>query len=134
MTTNYDYPDHMTLMSITDIQGNIRYANHAFVQVSGYSREDMLGRPHNLVRHPAMPKEAFADMWRCIKSGETWTGMVKNLRANGSEHYWVRANVTPIREEKRGESKGEIIGFMSVRVKPGKDEIAEAEEAYASLN
>jgi len=85
----FDFPANATLMSTTDIQGNITYANDAFIEVSGFSREEIEGQPHNMVRHPDMPKEAFADMWSTLKSGEPWTSLVKNRRKNG-DHYWVR--------------------------------------------
>ncbi len=82
-------------MSTTDTHGNITYANDAFIEVSGFSRDEIEGQPHNLVRHPDMPKEAFADMWATLKGGEPWTALVKNRRKNG-DHYWVRANATPL--------------------------------------
>lgn len=81
-------------MSTTDTQSHIVYANAAFVEVSGFPYEEIVGQPHNMVRHPDMPKEAFADMWATIKGGQSWTALVKNRRQNG-DHYWVRANATP---------------------------------------
>src|SRR5690606_7650886 len=94
-TRDYKFPEQATLLSVTDTESYIRYANNAFLKTSGYTREEMLGNPHNIVRHPDMPKEAFADLWATLRRGETWTALVKNLRANGEQHYWVRANVTP---------------------------------------
>lgn len=91
----YDFPDNATLMSTTDTQSYITYANAAFVDVSGFSREEIERQPHNIVRHPDMPPEAFADMWATLKGGEPWTALVKNRRKNG-DHYWVRANATPV--------------------------------------
>jgi aerotaxis receptor len=119
----YPFPDGVTLMSTTDTQSYIRYANEAFVEVSGYSREEILGQPHNMVRHPDMPVEAFADMWATLKNNESWTALVKNRRKNG-DHYWVRANATPV------ERNGQVTGYMSVRTKPGSEEVAAAEELY----
>ncbi|PLZ02179.1 hypothetical protein CY652_12495 [Burkholderia sp. WAC0059] len=119
----FEFPDHATLMSTTDTQSHITYANAAFVQVSGFSHEEILGQPHNMVRHPDMPAEAFADMWRTLKGGEPWTALVKNRRKNG-DHYWVRANATPVVRQ------GQPVGYMSVRTKASREEIAAAEALY----
>ena len=119
----FDYPDDATLMSSTDTQSHITYANEAFIQVSGFEREDLLGQPHNLVRHPDMPTEAFADMWDTLKAGQSWTALVKNRRRDG-DHYWVRANATPV---VRG---GQVVGYMSVRTKPSPEEVQAAESTY----
>lgn len=124
VTQEFDYPADATLMSVTDTESYIRYANTAFVETSGFSLQQMQGRPHNIVRHPDMPKEAFADLWATLRRGETWTAIVKNRRANGTEHYWVRANVTPVR------SGNTTIGYMSVRTKPERHEIEAAEALY----
>ncbi|MDO8768455.1 MAG: methyl-accepting chemotaxis protein, partial [Burkholderiaceae bacterium] len=116
--------DSVTLMSTTDLDSRLRYANAAFVQASGFAREELLGEHHNLVRHPDMPKEAFADMWSTLKAGLSWTALVKN-RSKSGDHYWVRANATPV-------SKGnQVIGYMSVRTKPSREEVAGAEALYA---
>jgi aerotaxis receptor len=120
----YDFPASATLMSTTDLTSHITYANDAFVQVSGYAREDIQGQAHNLVRHPDMPPEAFADMWATLKAGEPWTALVKNRREDG-DHYWVRANATPVVRD------GRHVGYMSVRTKPARDEVAAAELLYA---
>ncbi len=122
----YDFPANATLMSTTDPQSHITYANDAFVSVSGFSREEIEGNPHNMVRHPDMPPEAFADMWATLKSGEPWTALVKNRRKNG-DHYWVRANATPVMRD------GRITGYMSVRTKPSRTEIEGAEALYAGF-
>ncbi|WP_271010301.1 methyl-accepting chemotaxis protein [Paucibacter sp. B51] len=122
----YDFPADATLMSTTDVNSHITYANGAFVAVSGYSEADILGQPHNLVRHPDMPAEAFADMWATLKSGQSWTALVKNRRQNG-DHYWVRANATPV------ERHGRVVGYMSVRTKPPRAEIQAAETLYAAF-
>ncbi len=106
----FEYADDATLMSVTDTQSNITYANAAFVAVSGFDREEIIGQPHNMVRHPDMPKEAFADMWRTVKGGESWSALVKNRRKNG-DHYWVRANASPVRRN------NQVVGYMSVRTK-----------------
>ncbi len=122
----YDFPADATLMSTTDPQSHITYANDAFVSVSGYTREEIEDQPHNLVRHPDMPPEAFADMWATLKAGEPWTALVKNRRKDG-DHYWVRANATPVMRD------GQITGYMSVRTKPTRGEIDKAEALHASF-
>jgi aerotaxis receptor len=119
----YHFSDSVTLMSTTDTQSHITYANSAFIEVSGFSREELLGQPHNAVRHPDMPAQAFADMWATLKAGQSWTALVKNRRKNG-DHYWVRANATPVQ---RG---GVVTGYMSVRTKPEAHEVSAAENLY----
>jgi aerotaxis receptor len=119
----YELPDGATLMSTTDAQSHITYANAVFIEASGFSHPEVMGQPHNLVRHPDMPKEAFADMWATLKGGEPWTALVKNRRKNG-DHYWVRANATPVIRQ------GQVTGYMSVRTKPTRAEIEAAESLY----
>ena len=123
--TNHEYElsDAETIVSTTNLQGNITYANPYFVQVSGYAVEELLGAPQNILRHPDMPAEAFADLWRTVKRGQAWTGLVKNRRKNG-DHYWVSANVIPVMEDTR------ITGYMSVRTKPAREAVAAAEAVY----
>ena len=82
----FEFPDTETLLSTTDTHSNITYANAAFVRTSGFELDELVGNPHNMVRHPDMPVEAFADMWRCLKDGYSWTALVKNRRQNG-DHY-----------------------------------------------
>ena len=123
---NFDFPGDELLVSSTNTKGEITHCNPAFVRVSGFSYDELIGQPHNLIRHPDMPPEAYKDMWRTIGRGEPWTGLVKNRRKNG-DHYWVRANVTPIMEG------GKPRGYMSVRSKPGADEVAAAEALYAQM-
>lgn len=126
--TNVEFPlqDGRSIVSKTDLQGNITYVNPYFVEVSGYHEDELSGAPQNLIRHPDMPAEAFADLWATIKAGNPWTGLVKNRRKNG-DHYWVIANVTPVREN------GKITGYMSVRIKPSRKEVTEAEKLYALI-
>jgi aerotaxis receptor len=114
------------LVSMTDLKGRVTYANPAFVQVSGFSPDELLGKAHNVVRHPDMPPEAFEDMWRTIAGGKPWTALVKNRCRNG-DHYWVRANVTPVVE------RGEAVGYLSVRTQPSRDDVAVAESLYAAI-
>jgi aerotaxis receptor len=122
----YVLPDGEVIITRTDVHGRITYANQAFLTSSGFSLEECMGQPQNIVRHPDMPREAFADLWRTIKAGLPWTGLVKNRRKCGG-FYWVRANVTPIVE------RGRVVGYMSVRVKPTAQEIRAAESLYASM-
>jgi aerotaxis receptor len=119
-------PD-VTLVSVTDPKGRITYCNRAFAQVSGYSSAELLGQAHNMVRHPDMPSEAFRDMWATIESGRPWSGMVKNRRKDG-DHYWVVANATPVRNGDR------VVGFMSVRTAPSREQVQAAESLYAGMN
>ena len=119
----YDFPAHATLMSTTDVQSHIVYANEAFISVSGFEREEIMGQPHNMVRHPDMPQQAFADMWKTLKAGRSWTALVKNRRKDG-DHYWVRANATPVVRN------GQLTGYMSVRTKPAPEDVRMAEQLY----
>jgi len=119
-------PDDTLIMSITDTQSRITYVNPDFVAASGFDRDELTGEFHNIVRHPDMPREAFADMWATVQGNESWTGMIKNRRKDG-DHYWVRANATPIEHE------GRITGYTSVRVKPTREEVQRAESLYARL-
>lgn len=124
---NTPLDDDITLMSTTDLESYITHANDTFVQVSGYQLNELLDKPHNLVRHPDMPKAAFADMWYTLKQGEPWSGIVKNRRKNG-DHYWVRANAVPMVRE------GRVTGYMSIRTRATDEEIAAVEPLYKALN
>lgn len=115
-----------TLMSTTDLQSYITHANDNFSQVSGFHLDDLIGQPHNLVRHPDMPKAAFADMWYTLKQGEPWSGIVKNRRQNG-DHYWVRANAAPMVRN------GKLSGYMSIRTCATAEEIAAVTPLYKAL-
>lgn len=122
----YVVRDNATLMSTTDPSSRISYANAAFVEASGYSLEELHNQPHNLVRHPDMPPEAFKDMWDTLKAGQPWSALVKNRRKNG-DYYWVRANAIPIVRN------GVVKGHMSVRTKPEREEIQAAQALYADM-
>ena len=113
-----------TLLSSTDTASHISYANAAFIRVSGYSAAEMAGQAHKLVRHPDMPVQAFADMWHSLRQGQSWTALVKNRRKDG-DHYWVRANAAPMRRN------GQVVGYLSVRTKPAREEVAASEALYA---
>lgn len=114
------------LVSKTDTGGRITFVNDAFIAISGFSEQELLGAPHNLIRHPDMPKEAFADLWATVKAGRPWEGLVKNRCKNG-DHYWVRANVTPMLED------GQVTGYISIRSKPLRADVAAAESLYGAM-
>ncbi len=114
------------LISTTDTSSRITHCNDEFVAISGYSREELLGSTHNIVRHPDMPPQVFANMWQTLKQGRPWMGLVKNRCKNG-DHYWVSAYVTPIFEH------GKVRGYESVRVKPQRTDVARAERVYQRI-
>jgi methyl-accepting chemotaxis protein len=119
--------ENITIVSKTDLKGIITYVNAEFIEISGFSEEELLGSPHNLLRHPDMPAAAFEDLWNTVKSGYGWEGIVKNRCKNG-DHYWVHAHVTPIHEG------SEVTGYTSVRRRATRDEIARAEKLYHAMN
>ncbi|SES90941.1 methyl-accepting chemotaxis protein [Thorsellia anophelis] len=123
----FELDSKTTLTSTTDLDSYINYANEAFTKVSGFTYDELHGQPHNIVRHPDMPKEAFEDMWRTIKGGEPWSAAVKNRRRNG-DHYWVTANAMPVIKN------NQHIGYMSIRTKPSRSQIQEAEALYKAMN
>ncbi len=125
-TQEFPFPHGETLVSTTDLKGRILYCNPAFVAVSGYTRDELVGQPHNLIRHPDMPEEAFRDMWATIASGKPWSAAVKNRRKDGS-FYWVMANVTPLMQGQQP------VGYMSVRTEATRQDIAAAETLYAQM-
>jgi methyl-accepting chemotaxis protein/aerotaxis receptor len=114
------------LASRTTPDSRIVFANEAFTHISGFTEQELIGQPHNLVRHPDMPKEAFADLWATVKAGRPWEGLVKNRTKSGG-FYWVRANVTPVVED------GEHKGYISVRTRASREDIAHATQAYAAM-
>lgn len=124
--TEVEFADDIQLVSTTDLKGDITYANPAFCQVAGYRLEEMLGQHHNLVRHPDMPKAAFADLWAHLQAGKPWRGMVKN-RCKDGRYYWVDAYVTPIYED------GKMMGYQSVRCRPAAEHKARASQMYKTL-
>ncbi|KPC54205.1 methyl-accepting chemotaxis protein [Amantichitinum ursilacus] len=119
-------PDGVFIYSRTDLHGTIVEANAAFATISGYTQDQMVGQPHNLVRHPDMPAAAFGDLWRTLKAGKPWRGLVKNRRRDGG-FYWVIANVSPVREG------GQVVGYQSIRLKPTRTQIQTAEAIYARM-
>ncbi len=124
--TERDFRDGETVVSKTDLKGMISYVNPYFCEIAGYTEKESLGQPHNFVRHPDMPSEAFADLWDTLKKGRPWTGYVKNRCKNG-DYYWVEANATPIREN------GQVVGYMSVRSKPARVQVEAASKLYQDI-
>lgn len=121
------FPSEQRLISATNTSGHIQYCNQAFVDISGYSRDELIHQPHNLVRHPDMPPAVFQGMWEFLKAGKCWMGIVKNRCKNG-DYYWVNAYVTPILQ------RGQLVGFESVRVKPTAEQVQRAQQVYAALS
>ena len=115
------------ILSTTDLKGTITYANADFVAISGFSEAELLGQPHNIVRHPDMPEPAFADLWATLRSGKSWMGIVKNRCKNG-DHYWVSAFATPVSRN------GQTIEYQSVRTRAQPEQIRNAEALYAKLH
>lgn len=118
--------DSTSMVSKTDVKGMITYVNREFIEISGFTEEELLGRSHNMVRHPDMPPAAFEHLWSTVQSGKPWIGLVKNRCKNG-DHYWVDACITPMREG------GEIVGYISVRKKATSAQIEVATARYADM-
>ena len=123
--SNIEYPigDDTLILSTTDTKGRITYVNPTFIEVSGFTEDELIGKAHNIVRHPDMPPEAFEDLWKTLQAGKPWTGLVKNRRKNG-DYYWVLGNATPIFDN------GTIVGFLSVRTKPSRELIDKVAPIY----
>jgi PAS domain S-box-containing protein len=121
------FSDSVELVSTTDTRGIITYANSVFCEVAGYQADELVGKNHNIVRHPDMPKAAYKDLWDHLKKGEPWHGIVKNLCKDG-RYYWVDAFITPIYEGK------ELVGYQSVRVKPKAEQVRRASDFYRLIN
>ena len=121
------FPRGRYIVSRTDLKGIVTYANDTFVDISGFSRDEIIGKNHNLVRHPDMPPQAFAWLWDTVKEGRPWRGIVKN-RTKSGDYYWVDALVVPVRKN------GQTLGYMSVRTQPTREQIAAADALYKQLN
>ena len=121
------YGEEVELVSTTNLKGAITYANQNFIDVCGFTNDELLKKNHNVVRHPDVPPAAFADLWNALKGGKPWMGIVKNRCKNG-DHYWVDAYVSPIIED------GNTLGYESVRVKPSRELVDRAERIYALIN
>lgn len=121
------FPKGTYIVSKTDLKGVLTYANDTFISLSGFSREELIGQSHNMVRHPDMPPQAFANLWDTVKAGLPWRGLVKNRCKNG-DHYWVDALVVPVRKH------DQTIGYMSVRTEPERERVVAVEALYQKLN
>lgn len=121
------YPDGRMIVSRTNLQGDITHANKAFVDISAYEREELIGAPQCILRHPDVPSEIFADMWATIQAGKSWFGCVKNLRKDG-RYYWVYASVNP------NYRQGKIVAYTSVRRKPSRAKVAETMALIQQIN
>ena len=115
------------IISKTDLKGIITYVNSAFCKLSGYSKEELIGQPHNIIRHPDMPKSAFKNMWNTIENNQKWRGFVKNLRKDG-RYYWVEAFIEPIFDE-----NGIKIGYISARKPVSEEDKQKYEKIYKEL-
>lgn len=122
----YPFPGGRTLVTTTDPDSRITYANDAFLEVSGFEGDELIGQYHNVIRHPDMPQEAFRDMWDTLGTGRPWRAMVKNRRKDG-DHYWVKANVTPLYRD------GTVSGYLSVRTEPTRAEVDGADALYRRM-
>jgi len=116
------------ILSTTELSGAISYINPDFLNISGFTEDELIGKSHNIVRHPEMPSAAFSDLWDTLKAGNSWSGIVKNRCANG-DYYWVNAYVTPINDD-----NSKVIEYQSVRVKAKPEEVQRAEQVYSALN
>lgn len=120
------FPDGCLIVSRTDTKGVITHANESFVEMSGYGKDELIGEPHHILRHPDMPPAAFKDLWDTISSGNKWHGYVKNLRKDGG-YYWVYATAIP------NVRHGEIKGYTSVRRKPSRKKVEECIGLYPTM-
>lgn len=126
MSKELEFSNEMMIVSETCPKGLINYANEDFITLSEYSKEELKGQPHSILRHYDMPKAAFKDLWDTVKSGKTWNGIVKNMTKNGN-YYWVNATVYKSKDNNGNER------LISVRVKPTKEEVLNAQELYKKL-
>jgi len=121
-----NYSSDCIIVSTTDLKGALTYVNDDFIKISGFTREELIGKNHNIVRHPDIPPAAFADLWKTLHEEKAWMGIIKNRCKNG-DYYWVDAYVTPIFGNKT------IVGYQSVRVQPDREDVARAENLYKKL-
>lgn len=125
MNSEKQLPKNIMIVSETDAKGNITYANNDFCKIAGFTKEELIGQPHNILRHSDMPKAAFKQLWESVQNGKTWNGIVKN-RCKDNDYYWVNATVYPVQ-------KAEGKRYISVRVKPTQDEVQNAIKLYKQL-
>jgi len=114
------------IVSSTDLKGIITYANRKFCEIAGYAKDELIGKNHNIVRHPDMPKAAFQEVWNTIEDKKEWTGIVKNLRSDG-RYYWVYSHISPIVVD------GEITGYTAARRPASATEIEEIVPVYKDM-
>lgn len=119
--------DGSSIISQTDSSGVITFANRKFCEVSGYSADELVGQPHNIIRHPDMPKSVFQKMWDTISTGHTWNGLVKNIRKDGL-YYWVDVEILPIRNQ-----SNEVTGYIASRKAASRKNIEENETSYKKM-
>ena len=118
--------DKGLIISSTDLNGMITYANRKFCEIAGYTKDELIGKNHNIIRHPDMPKAAFSELWETVQAGKEWTGIVKNLRKDG-RYYWVYSHISP------STTNGEITGFTAARRPASKSEVEETLPIYTSM-
>ena len=121
-----EVPQDELIISRTDLDGNITYANETFCEISGYSIEELIGKSHNLVRHPDMPRAAFADLWQTLKDKKQWIGVVKNLRKDKG-YYWVQAIISGVYKN------GELIEYKSLRTPISYEDKLKHQKLYAKM-
>jgi aerotaxis receptor len=132
MDTSFDMfietevPENRLIISRTDLSGVITYVNDTFAEISGYAPEELVGKPHNIIRHPDMPRSAFKEMWETIQAGETWRGYVKNLRKDRG-YYWVYAEVSQVVKD------GEVVEYKSLREPVPREKRIEMQRLYDRL-
>jgi len=121
-----EVPENELIISRTDLNGVITYVNETFAHISGYEPEELVGKPHNIIRHPDMPRSAFADLWETIRSGRTWRGYVKNLRKDRG-YYWVYAEISQVLKN------GEVVEYKSIREPVSREKRIEMQRLYDRL-
>jgi len=132
MITSFDMfietevPEDELIISRTDLKGVITYVNDVFAEISGYEPDELIGKPHNIIRHPDMPKSAFKEMWNTIKEGDSWEGYVKNMRKDGG-YYWVKASISPLIKD------GKIVEYKSIREPVDRDTKIIMQKMYDDL-
>ena len=121
-----EVPDHELIISRTDLKGNITYVNETFALISGYSTDELIGKPHNIVRHPDMPKSVYKDLWETLKSGENWQGFVKNKRKDNG-YYWVHAEISGVYKD------GKLVEYKSLRTPMERETKINMQNKYDTL-
>jgi aerotaxis receptor len=120
------YPDGKLIVSTTNPDGIITHVNQSFIEMSGYTEQELIGEPHSILRHPDMPSAAFQDLWDTVRNGDKWQGFVKNLRKDGG-YYWVKAVVIP------NFRNGQLVAYSSIRRKPSRTKVDESIKLYSTM-